>query len=185
MKLYMRRKCLRCSKTEIARAKSNVSEVEEIDPVNTELEPDEPLDEELPLKMSIRSPPKPLFFAQFYQKFQPETREVLRVVLTKVGRISIIRIRDLSKMKWMKKEERVSNMIIGGMDLNTRNLSLGGLDMIWNSPEQFAKIPEGDYLRVWIEFQSSMHTHSGLVFKILQIPIDGPLHSKLGCLMKP
>lgn len=35
----------------------NVSEVEEIDPVNTELEPDEPLDEEVRLEMSIRPSP--------------------------------------------------------------------------------------------------------------------------------
>lgn len=37
---------------------SNVSGAEEIDPVNTELEADEPLDEELPLEDSIRTPPK-------------------------------------------------------------------------------------------------------------------------------
>lgn len=55
-------------------------------------------------------------------------------------------------------EERVSNVINGGMDLNTRNLSLGRVDMMWNFPENFANIPKGDYLRVWIEFQSPMHT---------------------------
>ncbi len=137
---------------------SIVSEVEEIDPVNTELEPDEPLDEKLPLAMSIRTPSKPPSFQQIYQKVQPETREVLSVYLTKAGRKSTTGIADLAKMRWVKNEERVSIMINGGMKLNSRNLSLGGQDMIWNFPKRFAKIPKGDYLRVWIEFQSPMHT---------------------------
>ena len=63
-------------------------------------------------------------------------------------------------MKWVKNEERVSNMINGGMNLNTRNLSLGGEDMIWNLSKKFAKIPKGDYLRVWIDFQPPMHTQA-------------------------
>ena len=71
----------------ICSGQSNVSEAEETNPVNTELEPDEPLDEELPLEISIRPPPKPPSFEQSYQKFQPESREILGVVLTKVGRI--------------------------------------------------------------------------------------------------
>lgn len=54
---------------------SNVSEAEEIDPDNTELEPDEPLDEELPLENSGRPPRKPISLEQLYQKSQPETRE--------------------------------------------------------------------------------------------------------------
>lgn len=136
---------------------SNVGEAE-TDPVNTELEFDEPLDEELPLEMSIRPPPKPPSFEQSYQKFQPESREILGVVLTKAGRIPTTRTADTSK--WVKNEERVSNMINGGMNLNTRNLSLGGEDMIWNLPKKFAKIPKGEHLRVWIKFQSPMHTQA-------------------------
>lgn len=139
---------------------SNMSEAEEIDPVNTELKPDEPLDEELSLGMSIRTPPKPPFFEQSYQKFQPESREILRVVLIKAGRIPTTRTADTSEMWLMKREERVLNMINGGMNLNTRNLSLGGEDMIWDLPKKFAEMPKGAYLRVWIEFQSPMHTQA-------------------------
>ncbi len=137
---------------------SIVSEAEEIDPVNTELEPDEPLDEELPLATSIRPPRKPHSLQQIYQKVQPETREFLSVGLTKAGRNPTTGIVDLAKMRWVKNEERVSIMINGGMKLNSRNLSLGGQDMIWNLPKRVAKVPKGDYLRVWIEFRSPMHT---------------------------
>lgn len=41
-------------------SQSNVSVAEGIDPVNTKSEPDQPLDEELPLELSIRPPPKPV-----------------------------------------------------------------------------------------------------------------------------
>lgn len=41
-------------------SQSNMSAAEEIDPVNTKSEPDQPLDEELPLELSIRPPPKPV-----------------------------------------------------------------------------------------------------------------------------
>lgn len=103
----------------------NVSEAEEIDPVNTELEPDELLDEELPLEISIRTLFKTPSFEQSYQKFQPESREILGVVLTKPGRIPTTGTANTSiTMKWVKNEERLSNIINCGMNLSTRNLSL-------------------------------------------------------------
>lgn len=88
---------------------SNVSEAEEIDPVNTGMEPDEPMDKELPLEMSIRPPRKPTCFEQLYQKSQSGTREVLRVVLTKAGQIPTTRTADTSKMKWVKNEESLEH----------------------------------------------------------------------------
>ena len=133
---------------------SIVSGAEEIDHVNTELEPDEPLDEELPLVMSIRPPPQPpslrKIYEKVYQKVQPETREVLSVGLTKAG----------AETKWIRSEERVSNMINGGMNLSTRTLRIGGQEMVWNLSEKIANFPKGESRRVWIEFQSPMHTQA-------------------------
>lgn len=42
-------------------------------------------------------------------------------------------------MKWVKTEEKVSNMISGGLELNARILALGRggrEDMLWNLPEK-------------------------------------------------
>lgn len=52
-------------------------------------------------------------------------------------------------------------MINGGMDLKAALLALGGQHLMWNLPEKLANVVRAKgTLRVWIEFQSPIHTQA-------------------------
>lgn len=85
----------------------------------------------------------------------------LKEILTKAGRKVTIGTRDALETQFGRGEERVSRMINGGMNLNAALLDLRGQHLTWNLPGKLANVigAKGSF-RVWIEFQSPIHTQA-------------------------